>query len=63
MQCRRLTDTEEALDNTLKMAMLFCGVFQAASALLALRLPRRRRWVRRALDYLALALSIGGHCM
>ncbi|XBI99894.1 hypothetical protein VPH35_019900 [Triticum aestivum] len=61
--CRRLTDTEEALDNTLKMAMLFCGVFQAASALLALRLPRHCRWVCRALDYLALALTIGGHCI
>ncbi|SPT16973.1 unnamed protein product [Triticum aestivum] len=59
-RCRRLTDAEEALDSTLKMGMLFCGVVQAASALL---IPRHRRWVRRALDYLALALTIGGHCI
>ena len=42
--------------------MLWCGTAQAAAAALALLLPCHRRRARRALAYLALALTIGRHC-
>ncbi|XBI78260.1 hypothetical protein VPH35_087984 [Triticum aestivum] len=38
-----------------------CG--QAAAAVLALRLPRHHRWLRRALSYLTLVLAAVIHCM
>ncbi|XP_048527407.1 uncharacterized protein LOC125506703, partial [Triticum urartu] len=40
-----------------------CATLQAAAAVLALRLPCHRRWVRPAFAYLALALTIVIHCM
>ncbi|VAI12746.1 unnamed protein product [Triticum turgidum subsp. durum] len=62
LRCGLLTDAEEAVMNALGIGMLCCVALQAAAAALALRLQCRRRWVRRALAYLALALTIGGHC-
>ncbi|XBI53691.1 hypothetical protein VPH35_035875 [Triticum aestivum] len=55
-QCRQPTDP-------LEIWMLCCVALQAAASLLALWLPCHRRWVGRALAYLALALTIGGHCI
>ncbi|XP_037437629.1 uncharacterized protein LOC119305124 [Triticum dicoccoides] len=54
--------SQEAVMNALGIGMLCCVALQAAAAVLALRLQCRRRWVRRALPYLALALTSGGHC-
>ncbi|KAM3253866.1 hypothetical protein ACQJBY_047766 [Aegilops geniculata] len=62
LRCGLLTDAEEAVMNALGIGMLCCVALQAAAAALALRLQCRRRWVSRALAYLALALTIGGHC-
>ncbi|XP_037432287.1 uncharacterized protein LOC119299108 [Triticum dicoccoides] len=53
LRCGLLTDAEEAVMNALGIGMLCCVALQAAAAAL---------WVRRALAYLALALTIGGHC-
>ncbi|KAM3364726.1 hypothetical protein ACQJBY_014849 [Aegilops geniculata] len=55
-QCHQPTDP-------LEIWMLCCVALQAAAAVLALWLPCHRRWVGRALAYLALALTIGGHCI
>ncbi|KAM3271733.1 hypothetical protein ACQJBY_042123 [Aegilops geniculata] len=57
LRCGLLTDAEEAMANALGIGMLCCVALQAAAAVLALRLQ-----CRRALAYLALALTIGGHC-
>uniref|UniRef100_A0A452ZFY7 Uncharacterized protein n=1 Tax=Aegilops tauschii subsp. strangulata TaxID=200361 RepID=A0A452ZFY7_AEGTS len=59
LRCDQLTDAAEAVVNALGTGMLCCAALQAAAAVLALRLRCRRR----SLAYLALALTIGGHCI
>ena len=49
--------------NAVCLGMLSCVPVLAAWAVLVLRLLCRRRWVRRALACLALALTIVGHCL
>ncbi|XP_037431327.1 uncharacterized protein LOC119297780 [Triticum dicoccoides] len=63
LPCIQLTDAEEARLIALFVGMLCCAASQAAAAALALLLPRHRRWPRRALAYLALAVTILFHCM
>ncbi|KAM3277120.1 hypothetical protein ACQJBY_045124 [Aegilops geniculata] len=62
LPCIELTDAEEARLVALCIGMLCCAPSQAAAAALALLLPRRRPWARRALAYLALAVTILFHC-
>ncbi|KAM3271735.1 hypothetical protein ACQJBY_042124 [Aegilops geniculata] len=62
LRCDQLTDAEEAVANALGTVMMCCVALQAVAAVLALRLQCRRRWVRCALAYLALAFTIVGHC-
>lgn len=59
LRCDQLTDAAEAVVNALGTGMLCCAALQAAAAVLALRFRR----CRRSLAYLALALTIGGHCI
>ncbi|KAF7085229.1 hypothetical protein CFC21_088694 [Triticum aestivum] len=63
LRCHKPTDAEAAEVTALVIGMLCCATLQAAAAALALLLPCRRPWVRCALAYLALALTIAGHCM
>lgn len=65
LRCVQWTDAEAADASALWLGMLCCALLQAAAAALALalQLPCRRRWVRRALAYLALAVTFVGHCM
>ena len=61
----RQTDAEvEAAEaSALDIGLLCCAALQAAAAVLAVNLPCRRVWVRYALAYLALVLTIAGHWM
>ncbi|KAM3351630.1 hypothetical protein ACQJBY_023532 [Aegilops geniculata] len=63
LRCVELTDAEAARESALWIGMMCCAASQAAAAALALLLPCRRRWARRALAYLALAVTILVHCM
>ncbi|KAF7073935.1 hypothetical protein CFC21_078856 [Triticum aestivum] len=63
LPCIQLTDAAKARLIALFIGMLCCAASQAAAAAPALLLPRRRRWARRALAYLALAVTILFHCM
>ncbi|KAF7038883.1 hypothetical protein CFC21_048980 [Triticum aestivum] len=56
-------EAEAAKVSVLHVGMLCFAALQVAAAAVALRLPRRRGWVRYAFAYLALALAIVGHCM
>ncbi|XBI19418.1 hypothetical protein VPH35_060946 [Triticum aestivum] len=47
----------------IQIGRMCCAASQAAAAALALLLPCRRRWARRALSYLAHAVTILVHCM
>ncbi|CAL4951624.1 unnamed protein product [Urochloa decumbens] len=58
-----LTDAEGAMGSALELGHVWCGVPQAAAAALALLLAGRRRRVRRALAYLALAATVASHFM
>ncbi|XBH95880.1 uncharacterized protein LOC125506244 [Triticum urartu] len=58
----RQTDAD-AEASALDIGIVCCAVLQAAAAVLAVRFPCRRVWVRYALAYLALALTIAGHWM
>ncbi|CAO2185693.1 unnamed protein product [Urochloa humidicola] len=58
-----LTDAERAMGSALELGRIWCGVPQAAAAALALLLAGRRRRVRRALAYLALAATVASHFM
>jgi hypothetical protein len=53
----------DAEASALDIGIVCCAALQAAAAVLAVRLPCRRVWVRYALAYLALALTIAGHWM
>ena len=63
LRCDQPTDADPAEKTTLWIRVLCCATLQAAAAVLALRLPRHRRWLRRALAYLTLALAVVIHCM
>ncbi|XP_037437630.1 uncharacterized protein LOC119305125 [Triticum dicoccoides] len=63
LPCDQLMDADKAVVNAVCLGMLSCVPVLAAWAVLALRLLCRRRWVRRALACLALALTIVGHCL
>ncbi|XBH89264.1 hypothetical protein VPH35_081205 [Triticum aestivum] len=59
LRCDQLTDAER----NHWIVILSCATFQAAAAALVLWLPGRHRWVLCALAYLALLLTVVGHCM
>ncbi|KAM3332737.1 hypothetical protein ACQJBY_028099 [Aegilops geniculata] len=63
LPCIELTDAEEARVIALCIGILCCAPLQAAAAALALLLPCGRRLARRALAYLALAVTVLFHCM
>ncbi|XP_020161687.1 uncharacterized protein [Aegilops tauschii subsp. strangulata] len=63
LPCVELTDAESAWLAALSIGILCCAPTQAAAAALALLLPCRRRRARRALAYLALAVTFLFHCM
>ncbi|VAI12732.1 unnamed protein product [Triticum turgidum subsp. durum] len=63
LRCVLWTDAQAADDSALWFGMLCCALLQAAAAALALHLPCRRRWVRRALAFLALVVTFVGQCM
>ncbi|XP_048568175.1 uncharacterized protein LOC125548663 [Triticum urartu] len=63
LPCVELTDAESAWLTALSIGILCCAPTQAAAAALALLLPCRRRRARRALAYLALAVTFLFHCM
>ncbi|KAM3299885.1 hypothetical protein ACQJBY_041063 [Aegilops geniculata] len=54
---------EDAMERALLIGLWCCVALQAAAAALALLLPCRRHWIRRAVDYLAVAVAIVGHCL
>ncbi|XP_044977164.1 uncharacterized protein LOC123444499 [Hordeum vulgare subsp. vulgare] len=63
LPCIELTAAEEAWLTALGIGMLCCAPSEAAAAALALLLPCLRRRARRALAYLALAVTVLFHCM
>lgn len=54
---------EDAMERALLIGLWCCVALQAAAAALALLLPCRRHWIRRAVAYLAVAVAIVGHCL
>ncbi|XP_040244512.1 uncharacterized protein [Aegilops tauschii subsp. strangulata] len=54
---------KDAEASALDIGIVCCAALQAAAAVLAMELPCRRVWVRYALAYLSLALTIAGHWM
>ncbi|XP_048557662.1 uncharacterized protein LOC125538446 [Triticum urartu] len=51
------------MHRALWIGQLYCAALQAAVAALALLLPCRRRRIRPAVAYLAVAVAIVGHCL